>query len=345
METRRVSCHRIVRKPLRLWPGIVAAVGDHGAEDRGAGGHPRRSRSSGMIGALAGTLAIVVWWLFFSRAPWSERIGAIVVMIAAVIRNAPPPSPIDHERHDGDDVPDLRRPCAAGPRVRRVGRGDTTVLDVGSARVDGRDHLSRVWSLGADPDRRLSGTRCAAGLALDEDPGGTAAGSGCDEPWRAGCGRHPLRRQRRPGGAGVLPRRVVRTSHLLLRQSRRKKSEKPAAAACHRGRGCRIRNTIATRSEWPGFRGPKRDGVIRGVQIKTDWSASPPVQMWRRPIGPGWSSFAVQGRPPLYPGTTRGRGARRLLPAVHRRADVEAPGSGPVLGVEWRRPARAAHRR
>ncbi len=46
--------------------------------------------------------------------------------------------------------------------------------------------------------------------------------------------------------------------------------------------------------DWPAFRGPARDGRLTGVSFSTDWS-TPPRELWRRKIGPAWSSFTAVG--------------------------------------------------
>lgn len=48
-------------------------------------------------------------------------------------------------------------------------------------------------------------------------------------------------------------------------------------------------------SFWSGFRGRGRNAVLEGVRINSDWNAAKPMQVWRRRVGPGWSSFAVAG--------------------------------------------------
>src|SRR5438876_1687576 len=72
------------QNPLRVWPGVVAVVLQwliwlvYPLVARGA-------IMVAMMGGLAGGLAVLVWWLFFSRAPWAERVGAIVLMVVAVV--------------------------------------------------------------------------------------------------------------------------------------------------------------------------------------------------------------------------------------------------------------------
>ncbi len=64
---------------LRLWPGVAIAslmlVARYLLPLVWADG-----AMIGVIGGVAGALAIVVWWLGFSRAPWPERIGVLVLL-------------------------------------------------------------------------------------------------------------------------------------------------------------------------------------------------------------------------------------------------------------------------
>src|SRR5262249_5748602 len=57
--------------------------------------------------------------------------------------------------------------------------------------------------------------------------------------------------------------------------------------------------------DWTGFRGPERNSRLPGVRIATDWKERAPRLLWKKRIGPGWSSFAVIGNR-LYTQEQRG---------------------------------------
>lgn len=58
--------------------------------------------------------------------------------------------------------------------------------------------------------------------------------------------------------------------------------------------GASIEAAIAY-AEWPGFRGADRMGHTKAAKLATDWQANPPKLLWKKPVGAGWSSFAVAG--------------------------------------------------
>ena len=52
---------------------------------------------------------------------------------------------------------------------------------------------------------------------------------------------------------------------------------------------------MVSAGDWPEFRGPQRDSAVHGATIADDWKANKPRELWRRRVGPGWSSFATVG--------------------------------------------------
>ncbi len=230
------------QKPLRLWPGVLIVV----LQWLGRFVVPivvPQALPFGVIGGLLGGLAIVVWWVFFSRAPRSERWGAIGLMIVAMV---------------------------ATSRLLHVSiaTGMMGMMFV----LYAIPVLSLAFVVGSGASRRLAdGPRRAAmvatillacGVWTLVRTNGMTANANSDFAWR--WAKTPEER--------------------LLAQAGDEPTALPSAPAAAK-----------TRADWPGFRGPDRDSVIRGVRIQTNWSASPPVVLWRRPIGPGWSSFAVRG--------------------------------------------------
>jgi outer membrane protein assembly factor BamB len=229
-----------LRKPLRLWPGVVAVVALWLARFGLKAVIPGFAGFElGMMWGFGGILAVLVWWVFFSRVPWSERLGVVLLMIAALAGTWQ----VKHESMGplwlvGYAVPVLCLALVAGA--------------AGSRRL-------------AEGPRRAT---IAATILL-------------------ACGGWTLVRMEGISGDHVAQFRwrwAKSSEERLQAQARDEAAALPSAPSAAK-----------TGADWPGFRGPGRDGISRGVQIETDWSASPPVELWRRPIGPAWSSFAVRG--------------------------------------------------
>lgn len=255
------------QKPLRLWPGVVAAVllclitfglpivmPDQGG--------------TAILGGVACGVIVIVWWLFFSRAPWTDRLGAIVLMVVAVLAT----KLIVHQSIANGmmgmmlpvfSIPILSLALVAAVAVGRhlssgtrralvgvailLGCGVFTLLRTGGMTGDASSDLHWRWT--KTPEEKLLAEAGNAPPAL------APAVATTPEP------EEPV-----PATAGETP------------------TPTPEALEAAKPHG-----------DWPGFRGAARDGIVHAVRIETDWAKTPPVELWRKKVGPGWSSFAVRG--------------------------------------------------
>jgi hypothetical protein len=69
-------------KPLRLWPGVIAVVlvcvARFGVKAVVPG---FKGFALGMQWSFAAAALVIVWWLFFSRVRWAERLIVFIMMI------------------------------------------------------------------------------------------------------------------------------------------------------------------------------------------------------------------------------------------------------------------------
>ncbi len=210
----------------------------------------------GLLGGLACAPALILWWLFFSRAPRPERFGAVPLAIAAVYLA----SRFTHVS------------IATGAQGLLLVILSTPFLCLAFV---GWAALSRPLS----PALRWASLLAALFLSLLPwtllRTGGLDSGFTNELTWRWA----PTPEDRLLAAAPALP------LPLPPPPAAEPKSPDPVKSA----------PPPLPTPIWPGFRGPARDGAVSSPAILTDWSAHPPAELWRRPIGPGWSSFSVAG--------------------------------------------------
>lgn len=283
------------QKPLRVWPGVVAVVVVWLARYAIPAIAPDViGLYSIMVGAPLGVLAFVVWWAGFSRAPHLERSGALILMAGALFA-----TPLILHQSIATGMMGMMFPFYGLPvlilafvlwallsrRLSTVSRRVTMVATILLAcaawaclRTDGitGDGAAQfAWRWSPTHEERL----LARGI---EQPVAVPAAVTREE-----IVPRPDDKAAKPEAS---PAKTEAAREKLMARGANGENN-PAAAPAES-----IKAEEGRQAYWPGFRGPGRDGVSRGVQIKTDWSATPPVELWRRQAGPGWSSFAVKGQ-------------------------------------------------
>jgi outer membrane protein assembly factor BamB len=292
-------------KALRLWPGVVAVSLLWLAWLIFPAVVPEWS-GAGIIAAFLFGAVVAAWWLFFSRAPWLERLAAIALMVAGVYAT----TFLAHESISNGmmgfmpivySIPVLSlalvgwavatRALSDGTRrallVVAVLIGCASLMLIRTNGVTGDADSDLAWRWTETPEERLLARDAGEPEGSPLQPvsvGATLQGRpppGGDHPDRP----VPTEPSTEPT---PLPAPASAAADVLEKRDPAPVVEEPTASPADPVRA-------NMRVDWPGFRGPERDGIVRGVRIETDWSASPPVELWRRPIGPGWSSFAVAG--------------------------------------------------
>ena len=268
-------------KPLRLWPGVAGAIIVVFARFVIAPFVP----GGGLIGILvgaAGAALILLWWLFFSRAPWLERIGAVLLIALAAVMTPPFAHPSIGGAGGGmlfvfllpGTVPPflvagaiLSRRSSRGVRwatmaaVILLGTGVWVLARTDGIEGEGNPQLAWRWTPTAE-ERLLTAARDETRPSASAPTAPTPADSSVARDATAATAKPGI-----PAGDPGPPN-----------------TGKPPVAA-----------PAVTPILWSGFRGQDRNAVVDGVRINTDWNAAKPMQVWRRRVGPGWSSFAVAG--------------------------------------------------
>ena len=276
----------ILSKPLRLWPGVALAtlivLGQYVV--------PKLKPDIGIYGLLASlvcTIGILIWWLFFSRARWKERLVAILVIAVGV----------------------LLFPFILHKSIINGAMGMLPYILVvpllGVALVVWAAATKNVSSVGARSAFLVLAVFVTCGFWTLIRTGGFSGDGEHDFAWRwSKTAEERLLEQAalepaRPDVTAPVPTPAQQETSSEEKQTQPAEQEIAQAPAAAVETPEPAQPAAATeqyaQAEWGGFRGSNRDSIVDGVRIKTDWSASPPSELWRRKVGPGWSSFAVLG--------------------------------------------------